>query len=177
MPTPIQQEELLSAEFAQTYTCYMVWIPSCGREKHWQNCWFAGYKGYFTGHSLRRTGTARLSNAGVPTKIIKECTGHRSDTVNKYQVMSDAQKEACSHIVSGKSNVYTTVSRPPTTFDSITKSNGSDESVNKVVEEKVENPKCASCSKNNMFTAVNDLLKSLEGTGTAKIKIEFTKDK
>ena len=129
----------------------------------------AGYKGYFTGHSLRRSATTRLSNAGVPTKIIKECTGHRSDAVNRYQVTSDQQKESCCKIVSGR-NPTATVSVPPESINS-----------NPTVDvtSSVENQKCASCSKNNMSTVVNDLLKSLEGSGTAKIKIEieFTKNK
>ena len=57
--------------------------------------------GYFTNHSLRRTGTTRLFQAGVDRKIIKEYTGHRSDAVDKYQVTSHAQKEEVSNILNG----------------------------------------------------------------------------
>ena len=129
----------------------------------------AGYKGYFTGHSLCRSATTRLSNAGVPTKIIKECTGHHSDAVNKYQVTSAKQKENCCKIVSGR-KATSTVSVPP------------DSNKDQVVtppNTNAEKQKCDSCTKNNMSTVVTDLLKSLEGTGTAKIKIEieFTKNK
>ena len=40
--------------------------------------------GYFTNHSLRRSGTMRLFQAGVDRKIIKEYTGHQSDALDKY---------------------------------------------------------------------------------------------
>ena len=44
----------------------------------------AGYDGFYSGHSLRRTGNTRLFQAGVKRKIVKECTGHRSDAIDKY---------------------------------------------------------------------------------------------
>ena len=60
----------------------------------------AGFKGYYTGHSLRRTGTTRLSNAGVAKKVMKECTGHVSDAIDKYMVTSDSEREKISEILS-----------------------------------------------------------------------------
>ena len=58
--------------------------------------------GYFTGHSLRRSGTTRLFQAGVDKKIIKEITGHRSDAVDCYSVMSDDQKQRIISIIAQK---------------------------------------------------------------------------
>ena len=58
-------------------------------------------KGYFTGHSLRRSGTTRLFQAGVERKIIKEMSGHRSDAVDCYSVTSDEQRKGLSRILSG----------------------------------------------------------------------------
>ena len=52
--------------------------------------------GFFTNHSLRRTGTTRLFQKGVDRKLIKEFTGHTSDAVDNYQVTSDAQREEMS---------------------------------------------------------------------------------
>ena len=58
--------------------------------------------GYFTNHSLRRTVTTRLFQTGVDQKIMKEFTGHVSDAIDKYQIMSNDQKEQLSKIVSGQ---------------------------------------------------------------------------
>ena len=129
----------------------------------------AGYKGYFTGHSLRRSGATRLSNRGVPKNIIKECTGHRSDAVDKYMVTSDSQKERCSKIVKSKSIPTATVSVPPPDVSEICEPERQVESTS--VTKNVT--KCDTCKTNNMSTVVTDLLKSLEGTGKAKIKIEI----
>ena len=129
----------------------------------------AGYKGYFTGHSLHRSGTTRLSNAGVPTKIIKECTGHRSDAVNKYQVTSDSQKEACSRIVGGHVKPTSTVSVPPKSFEKDVVSEVSEKSESNVVKGQA----CKSCGESNVGNIVSELLKSVSKTGKAKIKIEI----
>ena len=59
----------------------------------------AGYHGYYTGHSLRRSGTTRLCQAGVAKKLVKECTGHTSDAIDKYYVTSDAQRERLTEIL------------------------------------------------------------------------------
>ena len=59
--------------------------------------------GFFTNHSLRRTGTTRLFRAGVDKKIVKEYTGHVSDAVDKYQITSEAQNEEVCKILGGES--------------------------------------------------------------------------
>ena len=53
--------------------------------------------GFFTNHSLRRSGTTRLFQAGVDRKLVKEYTGHTSDAVDKYQITSAGQREALSN--------------------------------------------------------------------------------
>ena len=65
--------------------------------------------GFFTNHSLRRSGTTRLFQAGVDRKIIKEFTGHTSDAVDNYQVTSHEQKRQMSEILAGE---YETASVP-----------------------------------------------------------------
>ena len=55
--------------------------------------------GYFTNHSLRRTGGSRLFQAGVERKLVKEFTGHRSDALDAYQITSDDQRESLSKIL------------------------------------------------------------------------------
>ena len=62
----------------------------------------ANIEGYFTNHSLRCTGGSRLFQAGVERKIVKEVTGHSSDTIDNYQVTSDIQKEQCSKVLACK---------------------------------------------------------------------------
>ena len=58
--------------------------------------------GFFTNHSLRRTGTTRLFQKGVDRKLVKEFTGHVSDAVDKYQITSDEQRETISKIIRGE---------------------------------------------------------------------------
>ena len=130
-------------------------------ERSFQILWkVAGYKGYFTGHSLRRSGATRLSNGGIPKNIIKECTGHRSDAVDKYMVTSNSQKELCSKIVKSKSVPTSTVSVAPSDDSTDATSDKSSVSTNVT--------KCNVCKSNNMSSVVTDLLKGLEGTGKAK---------
>ena len=47
-----------------------------------------------------------MFQAGVPKKIIKEITGHRSDALDKYAMTSEEQKEYASNVLAGshKSN-------------------------------------------------------------------------
>ena len=58
--------------------------------------------GYFTNHSLRRSSTTHLFQAGVDRKIIKEFTGHSSDAVDKYQITSNEQCKQLSAIIAGE---------------------------------------------------------------------------
>ena len=67
----------------------------------------AGYTGYYTGHSLCRSGGSRLFQAGVQRKLVKECTGHTSDAVDKYQITSKEQKKKVSKIVQGQHDIGT----------------------------------------------------------------------
>ena len=68
--------------------------------------------GYFTGHSLRRSGTTRLFQAGIDRNIVKEIMGHCSDAVDAYQVTSAEQKCNVSHVIAHKPS--STVSVSPT---------------------------------------------------------------
>ncbi len=53
----------------------------------------AGIPGRFTNHSLRVTVVTRMFNAGIKEQVIKECTGHKSDTVWAYKRTSDSVLE------------------------------------------------------------------------------------
>ena len=61
----------------------------------------ANLDGYFTNHSLRRTSATQLFQGGIDGKIVKEVTGHVSDAVNKYQIMSNVQCEQVSNVLKG----------------------------------------------------------------------------
>ena len=63
----------------------------------------ANLEGFFTNHSLHRTGTTRLFQAGINRKIIKEYTGHSSDAVDKYQITSHDQRKELSAAITGES--------------------------------------------------------------------------
>ena len=58
-----------------------------------------GLEGFFTNHSLRRSGTTRLFQAGIDRKIIKEFMGHISDAVDAYQITSDQQRQRLSEVI------------------------------------------------------------------------------
>ena len=57
--------------------------------------------GFFTNHSLRRSSTTGLFQAGLPKKLIKEFTGHRSDALDKYEITSEDQRATISNVISG----------------------------------------------------------------------------
>ena len=66
-------------------------------------CSEAGIQEKKTNHSLRATGATALFNAGVPEKVIREVTGHRSNALLTYQRPTLEQKqEASSILVQGK---------------------------------------------------------------------------
>ena len=51
----------------------------------------AGLKGRITNHSLRATSASRLYHSNCDEQIVKEHTGHRSDSVCEYKCTSDEQ--------------------------------------------------------------------------------------
>ena len=58
-----------------------------------------GYEGFST-HSFRRTALTRMSNAGVPLRVIQEISGHRSlQELQRYLEVTGAQVEgAIAHL-------------------------------------------------------------------------------
>ena len=54
---------------------------------------------YFMNHGLRCTSAMRLFQMGVESKIVCEIIGHVSDALNKYQEMSNAQKQKVSKVL------------------------------------------------------------------------------
>ena len=62
-------------------------------------CREAGISEKTTNHSLRATGATAFSSAGVPEKLIRDVTGHRSIVCQLYERPSLAQKEAVSNIL------------------------------------------------------------------------------
>ena len=132
--------------------------------------------GFFTNHSLRRTGTTRLFNAGVDRKIVKEYTGHTSDAVDAYQITSHTQREELSKIICGeKSSVQGS--------DSVNVEDSKDEAENLVeieVKNKSNQLQSSSTRKNvnlrdtqGVSQLINDVL---EGRNYGKIKIKLEID-
>ena len=70
----------------------------------------ANIEGFFTNHSLRRTGGTRLFRGGIDRKLVKETTGHRSDSVDAFQITSDEQRAKTSEII--RNEPVATVSKP-----------------------------------------------------------------
>ncbi len=56
----------------------------------------AGLPGKFTNHSLHATAATRLYQEGIPEKLIKEITGHRSEAVRDYEHTGEKMKQSVS---------------------------------------------------------------------------------
>ena len=72
-------------------------------------CKDAGIKGKKTNHSLRATGATSMFAAGVPEKLIKNVTGHKSTkALEVYERPTVQQQQAVSRVLSTPSSSYTT---------------------------------------------------------------------
>ena len=133
----------------------------------------AGIDGFFTNHSARRTGGTRLFRAGVDRKLVKEATGHTSDTVDKYQITSDEQREMMSNIIAG--NKEPQVKAPSEC-----------QAVAKTIESTEGSPKCqCQCGKSeniqnignlnvsNISEVIDNVIKKQEKDGKTIIKISI----
>ena len=141
----------------------------------------AGYKGLFTGHSLRRSGGTRLFQAGVQRKLVKECTGHTSDAVDEYQITSNKQKEKISEILCAEPNQVTSVcdknSMAQVRGDALDPDVFVKKSDNKSVEVDVKDSTCT-CKSSNVGNLVDQIVSNVRSDGktTIKIQIEITKE-
>ena len=146
----------------------------------------AGYKGFYTGHSLRRSGGSRLFQAGVQRKIVKECTGHTSDAVDKYQITSNNQKQIVSEIVPGQHDIKPKPQTATTSVagDATETTISSDSKDSKVKVEQpathlikgkyyAKNSEDSLKYKDSVGTIVEQVMKSLAKGTKAKIKIEI----
>ena len=79
-------------------------------------CKEAGIQGKKTNHSLRATGATALFSAGVPEKLIRGVTGHRSSALQLYERPTTEQLEETSAIlVQGKKNFHPGKENEPAT--------------------------------------------------------------
>ena len=145
----------------------------------------AGFKGYFTGHSLRRTGTTRLSDAGIPKKVMKECTGHVSDAIDKYMVTSDSEREKIFDVLSADpinvlANVQKSVvdmrekiDRPIVLEPSaITFRNVTENQPTNVVNVDEAKSKC-SCASEKVGSMIDKIISDVSSAGKTSIKIQI----
>ena len=118
----------------------------------------ANIEGFFTNHSLRRTGGTRLFRAGVDRKLVKEATGHRSDSVDAYQITSDEQRQEMSKIIA----------RPPSASTGTNRENDVNSKESKSIESDV--------TASNVGEIVSKVITAMKGQGktTIKLQIEIT---
>ena len=70
-------------------------------------CSEAGVNGKKTNHSLRVAGTTSLYEAGVPEKVIQQCTGHPClESLRTYERVLSDQEMAVSRILAGEEKSY-----------------------------------------------------------------------
>ncbi len=62
----------------------------------------AGLVGHYTNHSLRSTAVTRMYNQGLDKQVIKEVTGHKSDTIRTYKRTSDNLLKTASNVIGGQ---------------------------------------------------------------------------
>jgi len=65
-------------------------------------CKMAGFKGYFTNHSLRATAATRLFDADIDEQLIMAKTGHVSTVVRSYKRVNQRQLQNVSDVVACK---------------------------------------------------------------------------
>ena len=130
--------------------------------------------GYFTNHSLRRTGTTRLFQAGVDRKLLKEFTGHRSDAVDKYAITSHDQRTEMSNILAGNSKSLKS-SNMSVPLETVT--------VENVIPKETPSTCSCNCKTNQLKTGeakkvgdmITEIVTSRKSSKTVvKIEIEFT---
>ena len=136
----------------------------------------AGYKGYYTGHSLRRTGTTRLAQAGVAKKIVKECTGHTSDAVDRYFVTSDAQRQKVSEILAAdpsKESEFIPSSMSKVRGDAIDNPTTSAAKSKESVIQVETSCKNCNCDQSNIGSMVDKIINDVSSGGKTSIKIQI----
>ena len=117
------------------------------------------FPGYFTNHSLRRSGGTRLFRAGVDRKIVKEITGHHSDAMDAYQITGHEQHKLASLAVQGKiDNVNASVPSPNVTEKERTES------------DLVQTKKVTSVGEVNKTSNVTEIVQSILNASTKKGK-------
>ena len=131
----------------------------------------AEIEGFFTNHSLRRTGSTRLFQAGIDRKLIKEATGHTSDAVDAYQVISDKQREEMSRIIAMK---------PVESSQNVTIVRASDAKNAKTDEVNVtmddgSRVSCDCCGKghSNVTSVIDQIMSNVSKKGKSVIKINI----
>ena len=129
----------------------------------------ANIEGFFTNHSLRRTGGTRLFRGGIDRKLVKETTGHHSDAVDAYQITSDNQRAEMSKIIREE---------PSEIVSKIQESNQSDKEKSGDIGQNYNDSKhreMCNCQINssNVGEIVNQLIGSLKKGTKTTIKLQI----
>jgi hypothetical protein len=93
-----------------------------------------------TAHCLRVTCATKLFNAGVPEKMIRERTGHRSSALHRYEKPSENQCKLVSNVLGSQSSSSTISTSSTSTTPGSTDENDKQEESNAI-----------ECSSNDRF--------------------------
>ena len=130
----------------------------------------ADFQGYFTNQRTHRTGGTRLFQVGIDRKLVKEATGHTSDAVDKYQVMSHEQCREMSKILAGNT-LCSTVSVPPSDPPK-TREKNCDNMVNVRVDD-AKNVKSVETQSSKVGEIISQIIEKTSKKGKTTIKIEI----
>ena len=77
----------------------VLFVPRiCSDDSHWYECAAVG-KAKLCTFSLRATGASALFNAGVPERLIRDVTGHKSNALHLYERPTEQQKKQVSAVL------------------------------------------------------------------------------
>ena len=132
-------------------------------------CKKAKVEGFITNHSLCHTGTTKFFVKGVDRKLIKEFTGHVSDAVDAYAIISDEQRQAISNILTNSKTPSKAKIAENELQVSVSEVQGAGGLGCQCNAKKLQVDDC-----DKIGTMVNSLLKSRKGCkATIKIEIAF----
>ena len=129
----------------------------------------AKIEGFFTNHSLRRSGGTRLFRAGIDRKLVKEATGHLSDAVDKYQITGDGQRKQISSVLQGL-HVEGTENKTAKCTQVEQKHEENGQKSDKVTTTQCN---CNKLNSTNVAEIVSELLGKLNNKGKTVIKLEI----
>ena len=122
--------------------------------------------GFFMNHSLRRSGGTRLFRGGIDRKLVNEATGHRSDAVDNYRVMSIQQRKAMSDVIKGQNEEKVAQSKTEPEVNA-------KDAIDEIADHKVCKCKCGVVTEEIVGEIISKIVNETGKKGKVVINMEF----